>query len=80
MCYIAPSSRSFENTLDNFWVNLLLKFDIILATGKLNSYNKYYIILCLLGLHVLDYHEWLAFLGLECLELRQLKADLSMTY
>ena len=32
------------------------------------------------GLNVLDYHERLAFLGLESLELRRLKADLCMTY
>ena len=32
------------------------------------------------GLKVLDYHERLAFLGLESLELRRLKADLCMTY
>ena len=32
------------------------------------------------GLNFLDYHERLALLGLESLELRQLKADLCLTY
>ena len=32
------------------------------------------------GFNVLDYHERLDFLGLESLELRRVKADLSMTY
>ena len=32
------------------------------------------------GLNFLDYHERLALLGLESLELRRLKADLCMTY
>ena len=32
------------------------------------------------GLDVLEYQERLAFLGLESIELRRLKADLCMTY
>ena len=32
------------------------------------------------GLNFFDYHEWLALLGLESLELRRLKAHLCMTY
>ena len=32
------------------------------------------------GLNFLDYHERLALLGLESLELRRLKADICMTY
>ena len=51
-------------------VGLIRKIEAVqkLFTRRLPDFN------------VLDYHERLALLGLESLELRRLKADLSMTY